>query len=85
MINTYAFIGQGSTSFLCDQRLLKWLNVSGDDVTFSIATLNGKADSWKGRRVALIHSSIDGNESLHIDDMLSVDILSVSADPAFQL
>ena len=69
-INAYAFLDQGSTSFLCDQRLLKWLNVSGDDVTFSITTLNAKTDSCKGRRVALNLSSIDGSESLHIDDTL---------------
>ena len=80
-INTYAFLDQGSTSSLCDQRLLKWLNVSGDDVTFSITTLNGKTDSCKGRRVALTLSSMDGSESLYIDDMLSVDSLPVSANP----
>ena len=80
-INAHAFLDQGSTSFLCDQRLLKWLNVSGDDVTFSITTLNAKTDSCNGRKVALTISSIDGSESLHIDDMLSVDSLPVSESP----
>ena len=83
--NTYAFLDQGSMSSLCDQKFLKWLNVSGDDDTFYITTLNGKIDSSKGRRVALTLSSIDRSESLHIDDMPVsanyVDSLPGSANP----
>ena len=66
---------------MCDQRLLKWLKVSGDDVTFSITTLNGKNRFLQRRMVALTLSCIDGSESLHIDDMLPVGSLPISANP----
>ena len=78
---TYAFLDQGSTTSLCDKRLLDQLQVSGEPAKFSISTVNEQT-LRQGCKVNLTVCSLAGNETLVLRDVLSVDRLPVSPNPS---
>ena len=57
-VNTFAFLDQGSTTTLCDRCLLTELGVTGEDITFSISTVNETATLRQGQNVNLLVTSI---------------------------
>ena len=59
-ILTYAFLDQGSTATLCDERLLDQLDISGEKLDFKITTINGKSTCHRGSKVSLTLSSLVG-------------------------
>ena len=78
---TYAFLDQGSTTSLCDKRLLDQLQVSGEPAKFSISTVNEQT-LRQGCKVNLTVCSLAGYETLVLRDVLSVDRLPVSPNPS---
>ena len=80
-IMTYAFLDQGSTTSLCDKRLLDQLQVSGEPAKFSISTVNEQT-LRQGCKVNLTVCSLAGDETLVLRDVLSVDRLPVSPNPS---
>ena len=57
-VNTFAFLDQGLTTTLCDRRLLTELDVTGEDITFSISTVNESATLRQGQKVNLLVTSL---------------------------
>ena len=52
-VETYAFLEQGSTTTLCDEKLLRQPVVVGEDVSFVIKTMNKKMENHKGMKANL--------------------------------
>ena len=80
-ILTYAFLDQGSTATLCDERLLDQLDISGEKLDFKITTINGKSTCHRGSKVSLTLSSLVGPETLTLPEVLSIDCLPANPNP----
>ena len=46
-VHTYAFLDQGSTTTLSDEKLLHQFDIVGEDVSFTIATVNKRNETRK--------------------------------------
>ena len=77
-IKSYAFLGLGSTTSLCDRRLFTELHVVGNKTAFSISTLTDKGISHQGYKVNLTVSLLLHKRSLLLRDVL---VLSVGELP----
>ena len=78
-IETYAFLDQGSTTTLCDERLLEQLNVHGEDAIYSITTINRTTENHKGKRISLCVSALQNEEdSVNLANVYSVQDLPVT-------
>ena len=70
---SYAFLDQGSTATLCDERLLDLLQITGKPAKFAISTVNERADIHRGSKVNLTSiNSLAGGEPLNLQNVLSV-------------
>ena len=69
----FAFLDQGSTTSLCDERLLNALDITGEKTSF---TLNNSA-AQLGSKVDLMVSSLSDSGNLHLKNALSVNNLPV--------
>ena len=69
---SYAFLDQGSTATLCDERLLDLLQITGKPAKFAISTVNERADIHRGSKVNLTVNSLAGGEPLNLQNVLSV-------------
>ena len=72
----FAFLDQGSTTSLCDERLLKELDITGEKTSFTLSTLNNSA-AQAGSKVDLIVSSLSDSGNLRLKNVLSVNKLPV--------
>nr|CAB3263162.1 uncharacterized protein LOC104265735 [Phallusia mammillata] len=77
-LETYAFLDQGSTTTLCDKRLIEQLDVGGRKTTYSLTTVSDRSQRREGLAVDLTVASLDGKQSVRLNDVLSVDSLPVS-------
>ena len=68
----YAFLDEGSTATLCDERLLDLLQITGKPAKFAISTVNERADIHRGSKVTLTVNSLAGGEPLNLQNVLSV-------------
>ena len=80
-IKTYVFLDQGSTTSLCDRRLLAELHVVRNKTAFSIFTLTDKGISHQDYKVNLTMSSLLDKRSSLLRDVLSVGELPVMPNP----
>ncbi|XP_077970821.1 uncharacterized protein LOC144425211 [Styela clava] len=81
-IETYAFLDEGSTACLCDERLLDLLKLRGKKTQFSLTTVNAVPTSQDGYAVDFTVKSLDGRESVDLSHVLTVDRLPVKANEA---
>nr|XP_039272241.1 uncharacterized protein LOC120346540 [Styela clava] len=81
-IETYAFLDEGSTACLCDERLLDLLKLRGKKTQFSLTTVNAVQTSQDGYAVDFTVKSLDGRESVDLSHVLTVDRLPVKANEA---
>ena len=65
-VKTNAFLDQGSTTTLCDERLVDALGLSGEPVTFSLSTLN------RGTRKAEVLNSLIINTTAKANDTTDI-------------
>ena len=78
MMQTYAFLDQGSSTTLCNQRLLEKLGVSGEEVEFSLTTINKHSERRIDFNVHLSVIHVDGGSIVDLPNVISVDHLPVS-------
>ena len=78
---TYAFVDQGSTTTLCDKRLLNHLEDLGKKVEFNISTINEKSIRRRATKVSLTLSSLIGPDTLVLPEVSSVDNLPTNHYP----
>ena len=78
MVETYALLDDGSDVSLCDRRLLQQLGLNGVQRQFTLTTLSSDGKEQSGMEVSLKASSLDGNESLSLSRVWSVDGIPVS-------
>ncbi|CAC5385448.1 unnamed protein product [Mytilus coruscus] len=59
---TYALLDDGADKTLCDERLLKKLNLTSTTVTFHMSTVSSSGNTIHGQEVDLHVRSVDGNK-----------------------
>ena len=80
-VNTYAFLDQGSTTTLCDHRLLEKLDLKGEPTEFTITTVNEDKAKKTGAKVSVTVLSLSGDKHLNIPEVLAVENLPVKPNP----
>ncbi|XP_060583463.1 uncharacterized protein LOC132739706 isoform X2 [Ruditapes philippinarum] len=79
---TYALLDDGADKTLCDERLLRSLNITGKPVTFRMSTANSREGIIHGQEADLDIQPIDGNESITVRKVWSVKSLPISTRSA---
>ena len=69
-VDTLAFLDQGSTTILCDGRLLKSLEISGEKMSYSITTVNQTSKQRNGQKAKLLISAVTSNEIIELKCLL---------------
>lgn len=77
-VETYALLDSGSDVSLCESNLVKQLGVTGTPTTFSLTTINEWTKANQGEEVRLLVSSLDGEETVDISRLWTVNRLPVS-------
>ncbi|CAB3992200.1 Hypothetical predicted protein, partial [Paramuricea clavata] len=77
-IETYAFIDNGSDTTLCSRDLLHELNLSSKPCEFTLTTVNGQDKSRNGQEVKLNIQSLNGDGSIQLDRVGTVESLPIS-------
>ena len=77
-VQTYALLDQGSTTTLCDRRLLDKIGMSGEEVEFSLSTTNKQLVNRHGRKVQLRVAPLDGSDVIELPNVFSVGRIPVS-------
>ena len=80
-VDTLAFLDQGSTTTLCDERLLDKLGVTGERARYSITTINQTKECRSGRKAQLSVSSVQGGEKIELANVYCVSSLPVLPNP----
>jgi hypothetical protein len=78
VIETYAFLDNGSDVTLCDQKLVRELELDGIERTFSLTTQEKRDSRRKGLEVQLRIETMDGNDALDLQKVWTVNQLNVS-------
>ena len=77
----YCFIDSGSTSCLCDERLMDMLELTGKRTKFSITTVsNTNPKPQNGFAIDITVASLTGEGSAKLPPVLTVDALPVSVN-----
>ena len=77
-IETYAFIDNGSDTTLCSKDLVHELNLSSKPCEFTLTTVNGQDKSRNGQEVKLNIQSLNGDGSIQLDRVWTVESLPIS-------
>lgn len=80
--NTYALLDDGADKSLCDERLLRMLNVPGKRVTFQISTVSSTGSYSSGQEIDLQVRPLSGDGELKLDKVWSVKRLPISKGSA---
>ena len=78
---SYAFLDQGSTATLCDDRLLDLLQITGKPAKFAISTVNERADIHRDSKVNLTINSLALGKHLNLLNVLSNDCQRYEISP----
>ena len=81
-ITTYAFLGQGSTTTLCDQILLGQLGIEGEKMPFALTTVNRKDGRHQAKRVSLTIAGLNSNDVVDLHKVFSVKSLPIEPNKA---
>ena len=79
-VETYAFLDRGSTTTLCNEKLLRQLGVVGEDVSFVIKTVNKMMENHQGMRTNLHIAGLNGDGLIELREVLSVRHLPIKAN-----
>ncbi|CAG2201460.1 unnamed protein product [Mytilus edulis] len=79
---TYALLDDGADKTLCDERLLKKLNLATRPVTFHMSTVSSSGSTIHGQEVDLQVRPIDGDEDVSLQKVWSVKKLPISTRSA---
>ena len=71
LVDTYAFLDEGSDTTLCTDGLIDKLKVRGESVRISLATVNG-TETQVARRVSLSAQGFDEVATIHLPNVISV-------------
>ena len=74
LVETYAFLDEGSDTTLCTEQLLDKLKVRGQKIQFSLATVNGM-EVRNGRRADLTVQGFSGQAAIQLSNVISVPVL----------
>ena len=79
---THALLDDGADKSMCDERLLKILDLESRPVTFKVTTMTSNEDTMSGNEVDLHVSPVNGYESISMPKVWSVKRLPVSTRSA---
>ena len=79
---TYALLDDGADKTLCDERLLKSLNISSRPVTFRMSTVSSTGSTIYGQEVDLDVQPLNGNDAVSLRNVWSVKRLPISTKSA---
>ena len=71
LVDTYAFLDEGSDTTLCTDGLIDKLKVRGESVRISLATVNG-TETQVARRISLSAQGFDEVAIIHLPNVISV-------------
>jgi len=75
-----AFLDQGSSATLCDQRLLEVLNVPSKEITFGLTTV-GATQRMKGKRARLSVAPVVEDKFIDLPNVITVNALPMRRNP----
>ena len=78
VIETYAFLDGGSDVTLCDQEVVRELELDGIERNFSLTTQEKQSSSRKGFEVQLVVEVLDGTDTLDLQRVWTINQLNVS-------
>ena len=78
VIETYAFLDSGSDVTLCDEELVRELEIDGMERNFSLTTQERQSSSRKGFEVQLVVEALDGADTLDLQRVWTVNQVNVS-------
>ena len=79
---TYALLDDGADKMLCDERLLKSLNISSRPVIFRMSTVSSTGSTIYGQEVNLGVQPLNGNDAVSQRNVWSVKRLPISTKSA---
>ena len=79
---TYALLDDGADKTLCDERLLKSLNISSRPVTFRMSTVSSTGSTIYGQEVDLDVQPLNCNDAVSLRNVWSVKRLPISTKSA---
>ena len=79
---THALLDDGADKSMCDERLLKILDIESRPVTFKVTTMTSNEDTMLGNEVDLHVRPVNGDESIRMSKVWSVKRLPVSTRSA---
>ena len=79
---THALLDDGADKSMCDERLLKILDIESRPVTFKVTTMTSNEDTMFGNEVDLHVRPVNGDESIRMSKVWSVKRLPVSTRSA---
>jgi len=71
-VNTYVLLDSGSTTHLCDRRLLQSLGVDARPTNVALSTITCDSEKHTSTSADLTISTLEGEESISLNDVLSV-------------
>ncbi|XP_045206017.2 uncharacterized protein LOC123558205 [Mercenaria mercenaria] len=80
--HTYALLDDGADKTLCDERLIRKLNVPSKPVTFKISTVNSGDSTTQGQEVDLTVSPIPGDDEVKLNNVWKMKQLAISTRSA---
>jgi len=79
---TNAFLDQGSSTTLCDEKLLELLGVPRERVTFTLTTVNKTSERQQGFKASLSVAPLHENRYVRLPNVFSVKGLPIVCPPA---
>lgn len=81
-ITTYALLDQGSDTTLCERRILDQLQITGEEQTFLLTTINSSNVQQKGLTVNFEVKALHTDESIDLTTVWAVERLNISTESA---
>jgi hypothetical protein len=75
---TYGLLDDGADKTMCNERLLKILNLKGRNIDFEVTTMTSPGSSMHGKDVDLAVSSVNGESKVSISNVWTVKNLPIS-------
>ena len=84
-VTTLALLDDGSQTTLCSTGLLKRLNAETKPSEINIVTIMGQSNKIKSSTANLLVSSIEGNDTIELNEVKSLHKLPIGTDAAAHL
>jgi len=76
-----AFLDQGSSATLCDQRLLEVLNVPSEDIFFGLTTVGCATQKMNGKKASLSVAPVADGTFIGLPNITSANALPMCRNP----